>query len=996
MSGDVAQLSIAIDSSQVPKATQAMDKMADSGDRLESGIKTLVGLWATWELGKYISDTALLAARYDTLGVAMHQVGQNIGYTAAEMDQLALKLQATGISMVESRQNLTRLAIAHIDLANATQLARVAQDAAVIGNVNSSQAFESMIHGIQSGQTEVLRNIGINVQFEQGYKRLAVAMGKTTSDLTDQEKAQSRANQVLEYGATLQGTYEAAMGTAGKQMKSMERYAEDLQVKLGEVFQPGLAVAVEALSDGFKSLSASMDESKGNGALKAWQDDIKGLVVNLRDGTQWLIENKNAVLLLGEAYVGVKVGSAIGSWVASTQALIAAKAQSAIAVNLERSLTLAEADAKYVAALATSKAAFADLELVTALSRENAITMSVVGGKNVYIAATERTSAALGAQLLAERELIAAQESAAAMNVARGTMGAVAGAGAVAEGAAAGSVVPGVGTLIGAGVGLAIMLMPQLIDLVSELWSEEDKAAESTKKLNGEFEKIKKPQGLDTLRESINSLNKELERYDKLQAGNGLSDRRFAIAPKAVQDEAINYKRAIDQLSAGYDHLSDRVQYLQLLLNQKPGDKGLAAQLDAAGHAMQTMAGIMAQNEAYLTQLAGKEKEREDKQKVVDAHAAEEQKAKDRAEAVKKIIESIQSENEALDRERIQLEQGAKAVYDYDLAKKGITGTAKILLQSKFDEIDAEKQLNATMKASAASDRKDSDAVGSIMTQAVENYEKLGKSAEELTKMKLLDAGATREQVDATMKWVKATSDKQAVIDKDISLDRYAAQLNQKDDYQTKLDRLNATNDGKHGLSPEAYAIALKKLGHDNSTVWGEMANSIEGFSDNGAAALASFFNGTKTGFRDMVSSLLIDIERLILKEQVVAPFLSYMTGMDWGFGGSGESVQVSTNLPVETLTPIAPLASLASGTDYVPHDGLAYIHKGEAVVPASQNGKGGGNVISINVTVNSDGTTKSTVDAGAQGKAIAKDLQNMMDAWGAKNMRSGGLFNPV
>jgi len=97
-----------------------------------------------------VSDIILMAARYETLGIVMRTVGINAGYTYKEMLEFQKGLQKTGISAIEARQSLTRMNQAQLDLTQSSKLARVAQDAAVIGAMNSSEAFNQMVYGIQS------------------------------------------------------------------------------------------------------------------------------------------------------------------------------------------------------------------------------------------------------------------------------------------------------------------------------------------------------------------------------------------------------------------------------------------------------------------------------------------------------------------------------------------------------------------------------------------------------------------------------------------------------------------------------------------------------------------------------------------------------------------------------------------------------------------------------------------------------------------------------
>ncbi|WP_374556612.1 hypothetical protein [Aquitalea pelogenes] len=251
-------------------STQAMQAIEQSSQRMAAqvdlsfgragnAVRGFIATYAGSRLAEFAKEATLAAAQYNTMGVVMQQVGHNAGYSMGQLQQLEGRLRDTGISAMESRNNITRVIQAHIDLADASKLARVAQDAAVIGNLNSSQSFAQLIHGVQSAQTDVLRGIGINADFEGSYARLAVQLGKSTAQLTENEKMQARVNEVLLRGKDIAGTYEAAMGEAGKQLNSMKRYADDLKVALGQHFMEPFTRGVTASSDALRTLSQHAD-----------------------------------------------------------------------------------------------------------------------------------------------------------------------------------------------------------------------------------------------------------------------------------------------------------------------------------------------------------------------------------------------------------------------------------------------------------------------------------------------------------------------------------------------------------------------------------------------------------------------------------------------------------------------------------------------------------------------------------------------------------------
>lgn len=394
----------------------------------------------------FVRDSVQDAARYQTLGVAMQQVGRNAGYTAEQMLGFETGLQRQGIAMLESRQTLTQMASAHIDLAKSSQLARIAQDAAVIGNINSSEAFGRMIHGIQSGQVEILRTIGITVNFEAAYAKLAQRLGINAALLTENEKAQARANAVIEYGPRIAGAYEAAMGTAGKQLASMTRYVSDLSVKMGTGFLEAFTQKVFGQADAMKKLGQEMDKLLASGDVERWGHSLADGLNSGKDAAvssaKAVWEHRTAIEALGAAYITFKVASHLGPWVASHLSATAASVQFYGAVASGSAVMLGGRAAAEMQARATMQTAAADLaaaEAAVAHARARVLAtdgvVRIALAENMLTPALQREAAAHAAAAVASTAhaealaatTISARTAAAAKTALAGTVAALGG-----------------------------------------------------------------------------------------------------------------------------------------------------------------------------------------------------------------------------------------------------------------------------------------------------------------------------------------------------------------------------------------------------------------------------------------------------------------------------------------------------------------------------------------------------------------------------------------
>jgi hypothetical protein len=137
------------------------------------------------------------------------------------------------------------------------------------------------VNGISRGNVLILRNIGINVNLQAAYQQMAEGLGKSTRELTENERVQARLNAVMERGSDIAGTYEASMGTAGKQILSMQRYVSDLKTTFGETFSEALTIGVMALTDNLKDVNGEVSQLAKNGQLAEWGHDLTKLFVTL-------------------------------------------------------------------------------------------------------------------------------------------------------------------------------------------------------------------------------------------------------------------------------------------------------------------------------------------------------------------------------------------------------------------------------------------------------------------------------------------------------------------------------------------------------------------------------------------------------------------------------------------------------------------------------------------------------------------------------------------
>jgi phage-related minor tail protein len=106
-------------------------------------------------------------------------------------------------------------------------------------------------------------------------------------------------------------------------------------------------------------------------------------------------------------------------------------------------------------------------------------------------------------------------------------------------------------------------------------------------------------------------------------------------------------------------------------------------------------------------------------------------------------------------------------------------------------------------------------------------------------------------------------------------------------------------------------------------------SHAFQGLED----SLTSFVTGGKAGFADLAKSIVSDLARISIRENITGPLAKSLSDGAGSGGGGGL---------LGGLAQFLGLPSFAVGIDRVPHDMIAQIHQDERIVPAARN-RGGG-----------------------------------------------------
>lgn len=292
-------------SKSAKESTSALDKLLGGVKALASGYLGLKSI----QLVKNIADTA---ARSEVLGTVLKRVALNAGISARQIDEVDKKVQSLGITAISSRQSLAQFIQAGLDLKRAPELARAAQDLAVVAGRDSSETFQRLIVNIQQMDTVGLKFMGLIVDRNQAEKDFAKELGKTTQELTKQEKQQAFLNATLTESSKLAGLYTEAMTNVGKQLTSLPRLIITLKDSLGQQLLPAYSALVRQFTiflENSNLLAGAFAQNRT--AAEAFGATVERVATAVREFVESLIINFDKVKVAFQFVAAVKFANLI-------------------------------------------------------------------------------------------------------------------------------------------------------------------------------------------------------------------------------------------------------------------------------------------------------------------------------------------------------------------------------------------------------------------------------------------------------------------------------------------------------------------------------------------------------------------------------------------------------------------------------------------------------------------------------------------------------------
>lgn len=232
-------------------------------------------------LGQLATESMKLRTEVDSLNTSLEITARNAGYNSESVEKYKDSLVDQGLTTREALQLMKQMVDGEVSLTKITELMTLAQNASIVSGVKVSEAYAKIIQVI-AAQTEasasqsnkqsaqMLKSLGLYVDFQAAYQRVALATGRTVDQLSAAERQQIALNAAIAAGTQIAGAYESAQDSTSRVIRALPGYYEEIKYAIGGMFEPAYLAGMEA-----------------------WEGFLQDLV-------KWLSDNEEEITKLGE------------------------------------------------------------------------------------------------------------------------------------------------------------------------------------------------------------------------------------------------------------------------------------------------------------------------------------------------------------------------------------------------------------------------------------------------------------------------------------------------------------------------------------------------------------------------------------------------------------------------------------------------------------------------------------------------------------------------
>jgi hypothetical protein len=261
----------------IDEMTNKSDQASGAFEKLGAGtiaLGTAIGNLASQAITaavdglKQMVTTGLeLAATEQKLNYEDQALGQEYGVSNQIIQDQIEGMKSLGINYDAAATTVSGFIRYQLDMNDAIKLAKVAQDASTIANVDASTELQNLLQAIEYGRTRMLMSSGIVINQTQVYKDYAATLGTTAQNLTETQRQQAMLDAVLKEGTKNTGLYAASMQTAAGIMQQFT--TTDFPALEAVMGQPWLN-AYKAVAEGLDTIVKGFTKAFDIGGSLHW------------------------------------------------------------------------------------------------------------------------------------------------------------------------------------------------------------------------------------------------------------------------------------------------------------------------------------------------------------------------------------------------------------------------------------------------------------------------------------------------------------------------------------------------------------------------------------------------------------------------------------------------------------------------------------------------------------------------------------------------------